>query len=62
MKYISDAFEEKREQLQFGCSDPKSEWFIKDEPQRSEPSENRDEYNKLAHVFADPSEGMPDYL
>jgi predicted nucleic acid-binding protein len=27
-----------------------------------EPSEKRDEYIKLAHVFADPSEGMPDYL
>lgn len=29
LKYISDAFEEKREQLLFGFSDPKSEWFIK---------------------------------
>ena len=35
LKYISDAFEEKREQLLFGFSDPKSEWFIKDEPQRA---------------------------
>src|SRR3954465_5812304 len=29
LKYISDAFEEKREQLLFGFADPKSEWFIK---------------------------------
>jgi type I restriction enzyme M protein len=36
LKYISDAFEEKREQLLFGFSDPKSEWFIKDEPQRAD--------------------------
>jgi hypothetical protein len=36
LKYISDAFEEKREQLLFGFSDPKSEWFIKDKPQRAE--------------------------
>ena len=41
LKYISDAFEEKREQLLFGFSDPKSEWFIKDEPQRAEAAENR---------------------
>jgi type I restriction-modification system DNA methylase subunit len=27
LKYISDAFEEKREQLLFGFSDPKSKWF-----------------------------------
>jgi type I restriction enzyme M protein len=44
LKYISDAFEEKREQLLFGFSDPKSDWFIKDEPQRAEAAENRDEY------------------
>jgi hypothetical protein len=44
LKYISDAFEEKREQLLFGFSDPKSEWFIKDEPQRADAAENRDEY------------------
>jgi len=40
LKYISDAFEEKREQLLFGFSDPKSEWFIKDEPQRADAAEN----------------------
>jgi hypothetical protein len=44
VKYISDAFEEKREKLLFGFSNPKSEWFIKDEPQRAEAAENRDEY------------------
>ncbi|MDB6016525.1 MAG: methylase [Pedosphaera sp.] len=50
LKYISDAFEEKREQLLFGFSDPKSEWFLKDEPQRAEAAENRDEY-LAANVF-----------
>ena len=55
LKYISDAFEEKREQLLFGFSDPKSEWFIKDEPQRSEAAENRDEY-LAASVFWLPPE------
>src|SRR5437763_15628444 len=55
LKYISDAFEEKREQLLFGFSDPKSEWFIKDEPGRAEAAESRDEY-LAANVFWLPPE------
>src|SRR5881628_4187853 len=55
LKYISDAFEEKREQLLFGFSDPKSDWFIKDEPQRKDAAENRDEY-LAANVFWLPPE------
>ena len=55
LKYISDAFEEKREQLLFGFSNPKSEWFIKDEPQRRDAAENRDEY-LAANVFWLPPE------
>jgi type I restriction enzyme M protein len=55
LKYISDAFEEKREQLLFGFSDPKSDWFIKEEPQRAEAAENRDEY-LAANVFWLPPE------
>src|ERR1700759_1276366 len=55
LKYISDAFEEKREQLLFGFSDPKSEWFLKEEPQRLEAAENRDEY-LAANVFWLPPE------
>src|SRR5436189_4278327 len=48
LKYISDAFEEKREQLLFGLSDPKSEWFIKDEPRRADAAENRDFFSLSA--------------
>jgi hypothetical protein len=55
LKYISDTFEDKREQLLFGYADPKSEWFIKDEPQRAEAAENRDEY-LAANVFWLPPE------
>jgi type I restriction enzyme M protein len=55
LKYISDAFEEKREQLLFGFSDPKSEWFIEDEPERADAAENRDEY-LAANVFWLPPE------
>jgi type I restriction enzyme M protein len=55
LKYISDAFEEKREQLLLAFADPKSDWFIKDEPQRAEAAENRDEY-LAANVFWLPPE------
>lgn len=55
LKYISDAFEEKREQLLFGFSNPKSEWFIKDEPERKDAAENRDEY-LASNVFWLPPE------
>jgi type I restriction enzyme M protein len=55
LKYISDAYEEKREQLLFGFSDPKSEWFIKDEPERTKAAESRDEY-LAANVFWLPPE------
>ena len=44
LKYISDAFEEKREQLIFGYADPKSEWFLKEESERVKAAELRDEY------------------
>jgi type I restriction enzyme M protein len=50
LKYISDAFEDKREQLLFGFSDPKSEWFLKEEPQRVEAAENRDTTIRDANV------------
>ncbi|MHB8520211.1 MAG: class I SAM-dependent DNA methyltransferase [Limisphaerales bacterium] len=55
LKYISDAFEEKREQLLFGFSDPKSEWFVKEEKERVSAAENRDEY-LAANVFWLPPE------
>ena len=61
LKYISDAFEEKRDQLLFGFSDPKSEWFIKDKPQRAEAAENRDEY-LAANVFWLPPEDAKQWL
>lgn len=55
LKYISDAFEEKREQLLFGFSDPKSDSFIKDEKQRAAAANERDEY-LAANVFWLPPE------
>jgi len=44
LKYISDAFEERRTQVRAESSDSKGEWFIKDEKQREELLEDRDEY------------------
>ncbi len=61
LKYISDAFEEKRGQLLFGFSDPKSEWFIKNEPQRAETAENRDEYHLRRNYYLCPLFN-PDFL
>lgn len=55
LKYISDAFEEKREQLLLSFADPKSDWFIKDEKQRPEAADERDQY-VAANVFWVPPE------
>jgi type I restriction enzyme M protein len=44
LKYISDAFQERRNQILLESADPNSEWFIKDSPQRDELLEDRDEY------------------
>ena len=44
LKYISDAFEEKREQLELFTADPASELYVKDPDLRYEVLEDRDEY------------------
>jgi type I restriction enzyme M protein len=45
LKYISDAFEEHRAGLQQDFTDPKSEWFVSEEPEQYGPAlEVRDEY------------------
>src|SRR5881398_2510532 len=55
LKYISDAFEEKREQLLLSFADAKGDWFIKDEKQRPEAADERDQY-VAANVFWVPPE------
>jgi type I restriction enzyme M protein len=55
LKYISDAFEEKREQLLLELSDPKGDWFIVKESERAAAVETRDEYI-AANVFWVPVE------
>jgi type I restriction enzyme M protein len=44
LKYISDAFEEKREQLELFTTDPSSDLYVKDSKMRYEVLEDRDEY------------------
>jgi type I restriction enzyme M protein len=44
LKYISDAFEERRAQILAESSDPSSRWFVRDADEREELLEDRDEY------------------
>jgi type I restriction enzyme M protein len=44
LKYISDAFEEKREQLSLFTADPSSDLYVRDPNLRYEVLEDRDEY------------------
>jgi type I restriction enzyme M protein len=44
LKYISDAFEEKHEQLKLWSADPSSDWYVEDPEARHTVTEDRDEY------------------
>jgi type I restriction enzyme M protein len=44
LKYISDAFQERRNEILIESADSTSEWFIRDAPEREELLEDRDEY------------------
>src|SRR5437016_2108206 len=55
LKYISDAFEERRLTLATLCADPKSEYYVKNRAQRDATLEDRDEY-LAANVFWVPEE------
>src|SRR5438876_3554149 len=55
LKYISDAFEERRQTLATLCAEPKSEYFANDPAQRDATLEDRDEY-LAANVFWVPEE------
>ena len=50
LKYISDAFEEKHNELTLLVQDPKSELYIAEEAERYQAIEDRDEY-KAENVF-----------
>ncbi|MCL4207662.1 MAG: type I restriction-modification system subunit M [Pirellulaceae bacterium] len=44
LKYISDAFEERRAMLEQLASDPASDWYVKEPSERYQVMEDRDEY------------------
>lgn len=44
LKYISDAFEERRIEILRESADPASQWFVRDAPEREDLLEDRDEY------------------
>jgi type I restriction enzyme M protein len=55
LKYISDSFDFRREQLEAELADPESAEFIEDAGERAEVLEDRDEY-RAANVFWVPEE------
>jgi type I restriction enzyme M protein len=55
LKYISDSFDFRREQLEVELADPESAEFIEDAAERAEALEDRDEY-RAANVFWVPQE------
>jgi type I restriction enzyme M protein len=55
LKYISDAFEERRTTLDTELSDPKSEWYVAEPQARYRSLEDRDEY-KSVNIFWVPIE------
>jgi type I restriction enzyme M protein len=61
LKYISDAFRERYEQLSLWTSDPSSDYYIKEPKERYEVLEDRDEY-KAENVFWVPKEARWPYL
>ena len=61
LKYISDSFEERREQLVFEYSNPKSEYFIKEPQERYNAVEDVDEY-RSSNVFFVPEKARWSYL
>jgi type I restriction enzyme M protein len=61
LKYISDAFEDRRALIVHEASDPKSEWYVKEPQERYEVMEDRDEY-MAANIFWVPKEARWDFL
>jgi type I restriction enzyme M protein len=61
LKYISDAFQERYEQLNLWSSDPKSTYYIKEPKERYQVLEDHDEY-KSENIFWVPKEARWAYL
>jgi type I restriction enzyme M protein len=61
LKYISDAFEERRSWLRRETADPKSEYYLANEPARDQVLEDRDEYTSES-VFWVPKEARWEHI
>jgi len=61
LKYISDAFEERRRGIDRELADPNSEWFVAEPKLRYEEAEDRDAY-AMANIFWVPKEARWSYL
>ncbi len=61
LKYISDTFEEKYNQLKIDFENPRSEWFIKEPVAKYEALNDRDEY-RAENVFFVPKQARWSYL
>jgi type I restriction enzyme M protein len=61
LKYISDAFEDRRGMIEREASTPGSEWYVKEPQERYEVMEDRDEY-VAANIFWVPKEARWDFL
>ncbi|MBI5327851.1 MAG: SAM-dependent DNA methyltransferase [Deltaproteobacteria bacterium] len=61
LKYISDAFEERRRQLESSAKDPSSEYYVKDPEARYGIVEDRDEYLS-ENIFWVPKDARWTYL
>jgi type I restriction enzyme M protein len=61
LKYISDAFNGRYEQLQLELKDPKSEWYVQEEEARYETLNDKDEYTSH-NIFYVPEKARWTYL
>jgi len=60
-KYISDAFEERRQEIESVLSDPKSEWYVAEPQARYQEAEDRDAY-AMKNAFWVPKEARWSFL
>jgi type I restriction enzyme M protein len=61
LKYISDAFEERRLKLEKDLSDPKSDWYVKETEARYQVLNDKDEY-RAENVFYVPPTARWSYI
>jgi len=61
LKYISDAFEERRQEIENELTNPKSDWYVADPQVRYQEAEDRDAY-AMKNIFWVPKEARWSFL